>query len=228
MDLDRRLNVLVMHEDPIIAAGVTAVLGEQAGLSVKHQPAEAGAATAAARNVEVVVTDYRSAMTRPCRKRRRRLPSADDGRAAHRRIRLHHLRHAGIPQGPGCTGHSGRPGEIRDHRHDHVARRAPLPFQFSTGGSLSELALSHKLVVNDTNGYLAAGLAGLGIIQAPSYAVDRAIKDGRLVALLEDWQTPSAPVNVIYAPNRYLSAKVRVFIDWTVALFEGHENLRRI
>lgn len=103
----------------------------------------------------------------------------------------------------------------------------PLPFQFATDGSPSELALNHKLVVNDTNGYLAAGLAGLGIIQAPSYAVDRAIKDGSLVALLQDWQTPSVPVHVLYAPNRYLSGKVRVFIDWTVALFERHEKLRR-
>ena len=91
----------------------------------------------------------------------------------------------------------------------------------------AELALHHKLVVNDTNAYLAAGLAGLGIIQAPSYAVHEAVKAGRLVPLLQDRQTPTAPVHLLYAPNRYLSAKVRVFIDWTVALFERHECLRR-
>jgi DNA-binding transcriptional LysR family regulator len=34
-------------------------------------------------------------------------------------------------------------------------------------------------------------------------------------------------VHVIYAPNRYLSAKVRVFIDWLVELFERDEHLRR-
>jgi hypothetical protein len=32
---------------------------------------------------------------------------------------------------------------------------------------------------------------------------------------------------VLYAPNRYLSAKVRVFIDWAVALFERNESLRQ-
>ncbi|OUM02841.1 LysR family transcriptional regulator [Variovorax sp. JS1663] len=103
----------------------------------------------------------------------------------------------------------------------------PLPFRFFDGTSESEVALNHRLAVNDTNAYLAAALAGLGIIQAPTYTVHGAIQAGHLVLLLQDWQTPVHPVSVVYAPNRYLSAKVRVFIDWTVALFERHESLRR-
>jgi DNA-binding transcriptional LysR family regulator len=103
----------------------------------------------------------------------------------------------------------------------------PLPFRYADGTSESELALGYKLVVNDTNSYLAAGLAGLGIIQAPTYAVHEAVKAGQLVPVLGDWQTPAIPVHVLYAPNRYLSAKVRVFIDWAVALFERHADLRR-
>jgi DNA-binding transcriptional LysR family regulator len=101
-----------------------------------------------------------------------------------------------------------------------------LPFRFSAGDAATDLVLDHKLVVNDTNSYVAAGLASLGIIQAPSYAVGPAIKAGQLVPLLEDWCTPAIPVHVLYAPNRYLSAKVRVFIDWTVALFERNDDLR--
>ncbi|MBN3787806.1 LysR family transcriptional regulator [Burkholderia sp. Ac-20353] len=101
------------------------------------------------------------------------------------------------------------------------------PFRFSRDGTNSELLLNHKLVVNDTNAYLAAGLAGLGIIQAPTYAVRDAIAAGALVPLLEDWVPQAGPINVIYPPNRYLSAKVRVFIDWVVALFERDEHLKR-
>jgi DNA-binding transcriptional LysR family regulator len=104
----------------------------------------------------------------------------------------------------------------------------PLPFRFSDGTSESALTPSHKLIVNDTNSDLAAGLAGLGIIQAPAYAVHAAVKAGQLVALLEDWHTARSPVHVLYPPNRYLSAKVRVFIDWAVALFERHDHLRRV
>jgi DNA-binding transcriptional LysR family regulator len=103
----------------------------------------------------------------------------------------------------------------------------PMPFRFSNGEEELELALKHKLVVNDTNAYLAAALAGLGIIQAPAYSVHQAVREGALVSLLEGWHTPTVPVHVVYAPNRYLSAKVRVFIDWVVTLFERNEVLRR-
>ena len=100
-------------------------------------------------------------------------------------------------------------------------------FPFLYDDQKRDLGLNHTLVVNDTNAYLAAGLAGLGIIQAPTYSVRDAIAAGRLVPLLEDWQQQTIPVHVIYAPNRYLSAKVRVFIDWIVELFEQDEHLRR-
>jgi DNA-binding transcriptional LysR family regulator len=103
----------------------------------------------------------------------------------------------------------------------------PLPFRFRRGEEQLELSLAHRLVVNDTNAYLAAGAAGLGIIQAPTYGVDAALGDGSLVTLFDEWSVDSIPVNVIYPPNRYLSAKVRVFIDWVVELFEGHQFLRR-
>jgi DNA-binding transcriptional LysR family regulator len=102
-----------------------------------------------------------------------------------------------------------------------------LPFRFAGATGEAEVTPGHRLLVNDTNSYLAAGLAGLGVIQAPIYSVHEALKDGRLVAILQDWETPTIPVHVLYPPNRYLSAKIRVFIDWTVALFERHEDLRR-
>ena len=69
---------------------------------------------------------------------------------------------------------------------------------------------------------------GVSAPQAPAYAVHAAVKAGQLVALLEDWHTARSPVHVLYPPNRYLSAKVRVFIDWAVALFERHDHLRRV
>lgn len=103
----------------------------------------------------------------------------------------------------------------------------PLPFQFAKDGEVLELSFSHRLVANDTNSYVAAGLAGLGIIQAPTYCVHAAIAEGKLVPLLDEWRTRSIPIHVIYPPNRYLSAKVRVFIDWVVTLFERDELLRR-
>lgn len=106
------------------------------------------------------------------------------------------------------------------------ASRRVQPFGFMKGDIEHRFVPDHSLVVDDTNAYLAAGLAGLGIIQAPSFAVDAALRDGRLVSIFDEWNSNEVPVHVLYAQNRYLSAKVRVFIDWAVSLFERHEQLR--
>lgn len=102
-----------------------------------------------------------------------------------------------------------------------------LPFAYVKDGRPVELALRHRLCLNDTNAYLAAGVNGLGIIQSPSYSVQPAIARRHLVPVLEDWHTGSTPVHVIYAPNRFLSAKVRVFIDWMISVFERNASLKR-
>jgi len=103
----------------------------------------------------------------------------------------------------------------------------PLPFRFSKDEHYVEFSPVSRLVVNDTNSYLAAGVAGLGLIQAPTYSLHAALEEGKLVEVLRDWRTSPVPVHVIYPPNRFLSAKVRVFIDWMVSLFERNACLRR-
>jgi DNA-binding transcriptional LysR family regulator len=108
----------------------------------------------------------------------------------------------------------------------YASTRRPLPFVFLKDTKRIEMEPRHLLSVNDTNAYLAAGLAGLGIIQAPRYAVQSAIVGGQLRPILEDWQTDAIPVHIVFPSNRFLSAKVRVFIDWTVALFEHNVALR--
>jgi DNA-binding transcriptional LysR family regulator len=48
--------------------------------------------------------------------------------------------------------------------------------------------------VNDSNTYLAAGLADLGIMQVPAYTVDGHFARGEMVPVLEDWTSDSLPV----------------------------------
>ena len=45
---------------------------------------------------------------------------------------------------------------------------------------------------------------------------------GELVPLLEDWALDPMPLYVAYPPNRHVSAKARVFIDWVAALMAKH------
>ena len=75
----------------------------------------------------------------------------------------------------------------------------------------------YVLAVDDGNAYLAAGLAGLGILWLPRY-MSKHLKKGELVALFEGWQLDPMPLYIAYPPNRHVSAKLRVFIDWVAAV----------
>jgi DNA-binding transcriptional LysR family regulator len=108
----------------------------------------------------------------------------------------------------------------------YASTRRPLPFVFLKDTKKIEMEPRHFLSMNDTNAYLAAGLAGLGIVQPPHYAVQSAMAGGRLRSILADWRTDAVQVDIVFPSNRFLNAKVRVFIEWTAALFEHNEALR--
>jgi DNA-binding transcriptional LysR family regulator len=52
------------------------------------------------------------------------------------------------------------------------------------------------------------------------------LASGELVPVLEDWTSPSMPIYVVYPPNRRLSAKIRVFVDWMAELFAANNRPR--
>ncbi len=80
----------------------------------------------------------------------------------------------------------------------------------------------YVLAVDDGNAYLAAGLAGLGVIWLPDYMAKDHVAVGELVPLFEEWRMASMPLYVAFPPNRHVSIKVRVFIDWVAELMAEH------
>ena len=59
-------------------------------------------------------------------------------------------------------------------------------------------------------------LQGLGIIVQPDFIVETDIAAGRLARALEDWSMPDFSLYAVYLDRKFLSAKVRVFIDYLV------------
>lgn len=103
-----------------------------------------------------------------------------------------------------------------------------LPLDFRKGAEHHEVASNNYVVsVNDSNAYVNAGVAGLGVIQSPSFMVQQLIGQGLLEPVLADWASNPVPVHVVYPPNRHLSTKVRVFVDWVAELFGEHDLIQR-
>ena len=70
------------------------------------------------------------------------------------------------------------------------------------------------ITVNNAESYVAACLAGLGIIQVPTHTLEEDLKKGRLIEVLPKIQSESMPVFLVYPHRRNLSKRVRVFLDW--------------
>ena len=84
----------------------------------------------------------------------------------------------------------------------------------------------YVVAVDDGNAYLAAGLAGLGVLWLPDYMARAHLARGELVVLFEGWHLDSMPMYVAFPPNRHVSAKLRVFIEWVAELIALHAPMR--
>lgn len=134
-----------------------------------------------------------------------------------------YLQHAGVPQ---------HPLELEDTHHRIVgflwARTGkPAPYAMRRDDESVVVHGRYACAVDDGNAYLAAGLAGMGILWLPNYMSEAHVASGELVPLFEDWQLEPLPLFVAYPPNRHVSAKLRVFLDWVVALMAMHAPVTR-
>ncbi|KWC44379.1 LysR family transcriptional regulator [Burkholderia ubonensis] len=125
------------------------------------------------------------------------------------------------------AGTPSHPDELEDTDHRIVgflwARTGKaLPFAMECNGERVNVRGRYVLAVDDGNAYLEAGLAGLGILWLPDYMAAAYRARGELVPLFERWRLEPMPMYVAFPPNRHVSAKVRVFVDWIAGLMAQH------
>jgi LysR family transcriptional regulator, regulator for bpeEF and oprC len=93
-------------------------------------------------------------------------------------------------------------------------------FDFRRDGQTLAVTLPHRVAANDADTHVALGVAGLGLMQLPrTHHVQALIDGGQLVQVLREWSAGALPLFVMYPRHRHLSARLRVFVDWVVALY---------
>jgi DNA-binding transcriptional LysR family regulator len=132
-----------------------------------------------------------------------------------------YLQQAGTPAHPGELPGSGH----RIVGFNSALTGRPLPFVLHRGGERVAVQCPSVLAVNDGSAYLAAGLAGLGLVRLPHYMAAPHLACGELLPLFEGWHLDPQPLYLAFAPGRQVSARLRVFIDWVVALMAAHVPL---
>ena len=95
---------------------------------------------------------------------------------------------------------------------------------YMVDGERQVVAVTPRMNVNGPQVTTAVAAAGIGVARTPLFAAARAIEEGRLVVLLEDFELTGLTVNAVYPHRRHLSAKVRVFVDFLVGWFERRKR----
>ncbi|MGE0283837.1 MAG: LysR family transcriptional regulator [Rhizobiaceae bacterium] len=114
----------------------------------------------------------------------------------------------------------GTPGVPDDlAMHDMISYpplQSPTLWRFKRNETQYAVPVRSRLIVSNIESACDAARAGLGITEAFSYHVAGAIRSGELTPLLQAFQPPPLPVSFVYSPNRYLPAKLRAFLDYTL------------
>ncbi|WP_355609467.1 LysR substrate-binding domain-containing protein [Xanthomonas cannabis] len=119
------------------------------------------------------------------------------------------------------------PSELENTRHRCVGfmrwgTTTTVPYVMQRGDDAVRVHGRHVVAADDGNAYLAAGLAGMGVLWLPVYMANAHVASGELVPVFADWQLEPMPLSIAFPPNRHVSAKLRVFIDWVIALMAEH------
>jgi DNA-binding transcriptional LysR family regulator len=114
--------------------------------------------------------------------------------------------------------------DLADHHLVHYVR--PLGarsagFEYQQGNKVQRIPMAGRVTVNSTDGYKSACLGGFGIIQVPALGMGDELARGELVAILPDYPAPPLDVSLLYAGQRHLPLRVRVFMEWLAATLQS-------
>jgi DNA-binding transcriptional LysR family regulator len=88
-------------------------------------------------------------------------------------------------------------------------------------GQVVNVSVNGNLQTNNAVVLLTAALEGIGLILVPNWMACQYIESGELAVLLPDYQVgisdAQPSVYAVYPSSRFLSPKVRAFVDFCVA-----------
>lgn len=118
--------------------------------------------------------------------------------------------------------------ELEGHRFlIYTLANNPYELAFTKDATTHTVKINGLLESNEGQVICKAGLHGLGIVIQPVYIIHDDLVAGRLVPILDDWDLPRLKINIAYQNRKYLSSKVRAFIDFLVENFDHMEYDRR-
>jgi DNA-binding transcriptional LysR family regulator len=126
-----------------------------------------------------------------------------------------------------ARGTPRRPADLAGH--DAITFSGVTPrreWSFEAGGKRQAVAPRIRLEVNSAEVAVEAAAAGQGITRVLYYQADRALRAGKLRAVLTEFEPPPLPIHVVHPEGRRVAARVRAFVDFAVRRLRANRLLR--
>ena len=100
--------------------------------------------------------------------------------------------------------------------------REPQRWPFSDKAGKGRLVgVQGRLRYSNAEACLLAAETGLGLACLPGFVAGEAIRSGRVVRVLQNFEPAPYDVHVLYPHSRHLAAKVRLLVDFLVERYQG-------
>jgi DNA-binding transcriptional LysR family regulator len=146
---------------------------------------------------------------------------AADSRVLTRTIAWQHMVTCASPDYLARRGAPADPRQLADHDtifFVNAERRRTWRFAGADGASTFEGP--GRVNIDSSEAMRASAISGFGLVQLPRYMLDDAIRDARLVTVLDAFTAAPEPIRVVYPSKRHLSPRIRAFIDFLVEHLE--------
>jgi DNA-binding transcriptional LysR family regulator len=114
-----------------------------------------------------------------------------------------------------------RPDDLARHNCIVSRERAHLNrWPFRIDGQVSEIEVAGRIAVNEGEMQMQLALQGIGIVRLTRLTMARAIRDGALVRLLDDYSADEpVGIHAVYPHRRHLAPKVPAFVNFLIEKF---------
>ncbi|MFQ1004492.1 MULTISPECIES: LysR family transcriptional regulator [unclassified Gilliamella] len=112
------------------------------------------------------------------------------------------------------------PDDLKNHQcliYQYVNRnKNDYVWPFTMNGKAVNLSISGSLQSNDTSALAIAAIEGLGITMLPEPMLNEAIKQDKLLPILQNYLPPAREVHMLYTADRQPLAIMKMFIEFVV------------
>ncbi|KRQ12508.1 DNA-binding transcriptional LysR family regulator [Bradyrhizobium sp. USDA 4503] len=121
----------------------------------------------------------------------------------------------GSPDYLARRGRPKRPDDLREHACLRLRRSngGLAPWSLNDNGRSIELAVSGSFIGHDFPTLVGAAIEGVGLAQVPAPLISGAVKEKKLVRVLEPFAPTTPGVFLYYPGHRQIMPKLRAFID---------------